>query len=99
MLPFVYPKYIKDVSKMDLYNLSMVCLENAVVILDEVEKLYLKLNNRSLSIENLKEVMITPRVPDVGEHMYYDNHFKPTDFLKNEIERLEKMKEAFNDNV
>lgn len=99
MLPFVYPKYISDVSKMDLYNLSMICLENAASILNEVEKVYMSLNNRCLSIENLKEVMITPRVPDVGEHMYYDNNFKPTDFLKNEIERLTKMKDAFNETI
>lgn len=99
MLPFVYPKYIKGVSKIDLYNLSLACLENAMHILSEIEKVYSEINNRSLSIEHLKEVMIIPRIPDVGEHMAYDINYKPTDFLKNELERLKKMKDAFKDTI
>ena len=99
MLPFVYPKYIKGVSKSDLYNLSLVCLENAMVILSEIEKVYSEINNRSLSIEHLKEVMIIPRIPNVGEHMTYDINYKPTDFLRNELVKLKKMKDAFKDTI
>jgi len=97
MLPFVYPRYIKDVSKESLYELSKVCLENSLVIFTEIERIYSKINNRILSLEHLREVMITPRVPDIGPYLSYDENFKPTDYIKNELLTLKKMKEAFRD--
>ncbi len=39
--------------------------------------------------------MITPRAPDLGNHVHYDLNYKPTDYLKNEMERLEKIKPIF----
>ncbi|MCH4889920.1 hypothetical protein EZV73_20235 [Acidaminobacter sp. JC074] len=97
MLPYVYPRYIKDVSKAALFDLSKVCLENALVIFGEIEKVYSEINNRILSLEHLREVMITPRVPDIGEHLTYDENYKPTDYLRSQLLTLEKMKAAFRD--
>lgn len=98
MLPFVYPRYIKDVAKEKLYNLSTVCLENALIILLEIERVYSEINNRMLSLDHLKEVMITPRVPDLGEHIFYDLSCKPTDYIRNELIKLKKIEAAFKDN-
>ena len=97
MLPFVYPRYIKNVSKEALYSLSMVCLENAIVILQDIERVYSEINNKVLTVEQLKEVMITPRMPDQGAFMSYDMNQKPSDFVKNELLRLKKLQNAFKD--
>lgn len=97
MLPFSYPKYIKGVKKSAIYDLSLVCLENAKTILHEIEKKYLELYKRNLTISDLREVMITPRVPDAGDYIRYDRNQKPSLFLENAIEQLKKMEKAFKD--
>jgi nicotinic acid mononucleotide adenylyltransferase len=95
MLPFSYPKYIKNAEQSKLYDLSFVCLENALTIMKEIESLYLELFKKNLSLEHLKEVMIIPRIPDIGASVHYDMHERPSVFLENEMERLKKMKYAF----
>lgn len=95
ILPFTYPKYLKNVSNEDVYDFSMVCLENALNILTEVEKVYLSIYKRNLSIKNLKEVMVTPRAIDVGKNVKHNQNLKPTDYLKDEIERLKRIRPLF----
>jgi len=92
ILPYVYPRYIKGVNHQVLYELSKVCIENAISILKVVEAEYLRINQRGLTLAHLGEVMITPRYPDVGQYVELDYTRKPTEFLENELSRLDKLK-------
>lgn len=91
ILPYVYPKFIKNASKRSIYNFSKVCLENAIEILGAIERVYLKEYHRNLTLSHLGEVFIVPRIPEKGQHMEYDHNYKPTDFLKNDLEMLKRM--------
>jgi hypothetical protein len=99
MLPFSYPRYIKGVNKKQLYELSKICLENTIDILEVIEKVFLELNGRALSLESLRSVMIIPRIPDVGAHINYDIYQTPSTLLNNELERLMKMRLAFEEDA
>lgn len=97
MLPFVYPKYIKDSNREAIYQLAVTCFENAIEIIEAVERTYMQHNNRTLSIERLKEVMITPRIPFIGEHVEAVVSDVPSKFLKHQMNHLMKLKPLYHD--
>ncbi|MCK8058260.1 MULTISPECIES: cytidyltransferase [unclassified Fusibacter] len=91
ILPFVYPRYIKDVNQEKIANFSMVCLQNAYEIMEALEKEYLRCHERNLTLSNLSEVMLSPRFPDKGNQVAYHMNAKPTEFIKNDIELMNRI--------
>lgn len=92
ILPYTSPNYISGSSMKSVYELSEVCIENAIEILRCLEEEYLYLHENSLTLAHLGEVLISPRFPDRGEKISYDTSQKSSDYLKNDLEQLRRLK-------
>ena len=85
------PGFIRGASKEAVYDLSMVCLQNARDILQVLEEEYQRAFERSLTLGRLNEVVISPRRPDAGSCIRYDQHLAASVYVANDIERLVRL--------
>jgi len=92
ILPYTSPTFIRDASNASQYNLSEVCIENAIDILTALETEYQTINERALTLSLLGEVIIAPRCPDHGRNMDYDTNLNPSHYLWNDLELLRRLK-------
>jgi len=92
ILPYTSPNYISGSSMKSTYELSEVCIENAIDILKVLEEEYQYLHENSLTLSHLGEVLVSPRFPDRGERISYDMSQKSSDYLKNDLEQLRRLK-------
>lgn len=97
IMPYAWPSYIKDASRASIFRLSVVCLENAIEIMEALEEVYLMAHERNLTLAQLGDVMISPRYPDRGNDLQYDLGKKPSAYLKYDLESLMRFKHAFTD--
>jgi nicotinic acid mononucleotide adenylyltransferase len=95
ILPYASASYIGGTTKEAIYNLSEVALMNAIEIMTAVEIGYEYENDRLLTIDRLGEVLNTPRYPDKGNHIIYANNVKPSEYLKDDLEQLRKLKHFY----
>jgi len=91
ILPYTFPNYISGASKEAIFNLSKVCIQNAIDILTVLEEEYQSLHERSLTMAHLSEVLVSPRYPDRGDKISYDMNQRPSNYLKNDLEQLERL--------
>ncbi len=96
ILPYTSPDYISGSSMKSIYELSEVCIENSIDILKVLEEEYQYLHENSLTLSHLGEVLISPRFPDRGEKISYDMSQKSSDYLKNDLEQLRRLKKYVN---
>lgn len=92
ILPYVAPTFLVDVPKEALYEFSMTCLENAKNLLLALEEEYQLIFERNLTLNRLSEAVISPRCPDKGVYMSYDLNLAPSVYIKNDIEKLIRLK-------
>ncbi|SET50405.1 cytidyltransferase-like domain-containing protein [Natronincola peptidivorans] len=95
ILPYTSPTFIKGVTAESLYNLSLVCIENALDILRILEMEYQKINERKLTLSLLGEVFLYPRSPDQGENLSYDFNVNPSIHLEKDLEMLQRLEYSF----
>lgn len=88
ILPYAAPTFLDDASREAVYHFSKVCMENARKIFLALEEEYQNTFERKLTLQRLSEVVISPRVPDLGSFMNYDMNLAPSGYLLNGIERL-----------
>ncbi|SHH01002.1 nicotinate-nicotinamide nucleotide adenylyltransferase [Tepidibacter thalassicus] len=93
IFPYTSLSFVKDSSKQSLYNLSKVCIENSINILETLEHEYEKINQRKLTLNHIGEVFKSPRYVDRGKNMSYDLNLNPSHYLKNDLELLNRMKD------
>ena len=84
-------RYIRGASKEAIYNLSMACLENAKHILLALEKEYKEIFERNLTVKRLGEVLLSPRLPYLGDNIYYDLNKEASGYMDVNIETLLKL--------
>ncbi len=94
ILPYTSPSFIKGTTNEAIYNLSKVCFENAIDILTVLENEYLRLNERNLTLAHLGDILLSPKSPDHGENLSYDFNIGPVQYLKNDLQRLERLKHS-----
>lgn len=92
ILPYAAPRFLQEVKKDALYHYSMTCLENARDILRALEAEYQAVAERNLTLNRLSEAFISPRCPDQGLFMQYDQNLAPSVYLDNDIEKLLRLK-------
>ncbi len=95
ILPYSPVSYVVDASKESIYNLSETALINAIEIMAAVEIAYEKQNDRLLTIDRLGEVLNTPRYPDKGKNIFYSDNVKPSEYIKDDLEQLRKLKSFY----
>ncbi len=91
ILPFYSPMFIRGASKESIYNLSMVCLENAKYILLALEKEFKEIFEKNLTVKRLGEVLLSPRFPYLGDNVFYDLNKEASDFMNVSIDSLLKL--------
>lgn len=91
ILPYVAPPFIKDTTNASVYNLSMVCLQNAKKILHTLESEYQNIYEKNLTVKRLAEVMVSPRLPYIGKNISYDLNIEPSSYMDVSIEKLIKL--------
>lgn len=92
IMPYTSPVFIKDSTIGAVYNLSEVCIENSLEILKVIEEEYHLLYGRNLSLSSLGVVFTVPRCPDRGNNIEYDLNSSASDYLKNDLELLLRLK-------
>ena len=83
--------YIRGASKEAIFNLSMVSLYNAKFILQTLESEYQELYEKKLTVKRLGEVLISPRLPYIGDNIYYDLNKEASNYMDASIENLIKL--------
>lgn len=91
ILPYYSPMYIGSASNEAIYNLSMVSLENSKSILQVLEAEYQELFEKKLTVKRLGEVLISPRLPYLGDNIYYDLNKEASRYMDASIETLIKL--------
>lgn len=97
ILPYAYPQFIKNANYESIFHLSKTCLENSLEILQILELIYENLNERNLTLENLGEVFITPRIPYLGDDISYDTNKLTSTYIKAHLELLKRLKGESNE--
>lgn len=95
ILPFAVPSFLGDISGSHIYDYSMTCLENARNILKALEEEYQNVFERKLTIKRLGEVITEPKLPDLGEHVKYDDNVAASSYIEKDMERLIRMRKLF----
>lgn len=91
ILPYYSPMFIKGASNEAIYNLSMTCLKNAKHILLALETEFKEIFEKNLTVKRLGEVLLSPRLPYLGENIYYDLNKEASRYLDVSIETLLKL--------
>lgn len=91
ILPYYSPMYINNATSESIYNLSMVCLENTKQILFALEKEFQDIFEKKLTVKRLGEVLNSPRLPYLGDNIYYDLNIEASHFMNVSIENLSKL--------
>lgn len=95
ILPYTSPSFIKGVTEDSIYDLSLICIENALDILKVLEITYQKVNERKLTLSLLGEVFLYPRCPDQGKNVSYDFNINPSTHLEKDLELLKRLEYSF----
>ena len=91
ILPYSAPSFIRGSSSRAIYDLSMVCLENAREILQVLEREYQHSFERNLTLSRLSEALVYPRLPDKGSWMIYDSALPPSQYVDSDIQLLRRL--------
>jgi nicotinic acid mononucleotide adenylyltransferase len=91
ILPYYSPMYISGATNEAIYNLSMVSLENAKNILRVLETEFQDLFEKKLTVKRLGEVLLSPRLPYLGDNIYYDLNMEASGYMDVSIETLIKL--------
>lgn len=92
ILPYTSPSFIMKSTKNDyVYNLSETAIMNSLDVLSTLENEYQNINNRSLTLRQLGEVLTSPRYPDRGNNVDYDLNLTPSQYLVNDLEHLKRI--------
>ncbi len=88
ILPYVSPSFVSGAAKDVIYDLSMLCLENAKNIFENLEVEYKNIYDKNLVLRNLCEVVKFPRYPVKGDNIYYDLNKNISFYIENDIKNL-----------
>lgn len=94
LLPFAAPKFLHDASRESIYDLSKVCLENALKIFRTLESEYLNVFERKLTLKRLSDAIISPRMPNGSNRVAADYNLSPSVNIADYLERLERLESA-----
>lgn len=93
IMPYASPVYIKNVPANVIFNLSKICIENSIEILEALEEEFHIIHQRNLNLSSLGQVFKVPRCVDRGRNIEYDLSQSPSVYLKNDLENLLRMED------
>lgn len=90
VLPYQYPQFFSDVSERDIYRLSQTVLQNALEILQVLEKEHLDTFGKTLTLKRLGEAIVRPRMPDRGGHLEYNLNVAASCYVADDLTALRR---------
>lgn len=91
ILPYVSPKFIKNVSEQLIFELSRISLTNALDLFKAIETVYQEINEKNLNLASLGEVVFIPRYPDMESSVFENKHLKPSSFIEKDMDYLKRL--------
>jgi hypothetical protein len=91
ILPYFYPYFMTDVTDDALRNFSRVSLENALEIMQTLERRHQRIFNTSLTLRRLGEALQQPRLPDKGDCMHYDFSLPASVYLAEDLRQIRRI--------
>lgn len=91
ILPYVSPKFIKNVSEDLIFEFSRISLTNAIDLFKAIETVYQEINEKNLNLASLGEVVFIPRYPDMERSVFENKHLKPSSFIERDIDYLKRL--------
>ncbi len=95
ILPYVFPQFLKDVAGDRMVNFSQTCLRSAATVLEALEAEYLQMYGRGLTLTDLSDVLIAPRLPYKSEYIAYKNNSRPSDIVTADLRYLAKINHCY----
>lgn len=92
ILPYALPAFLAEENKKAVFDFSLTCLESAKKILQVLEEEFQKAFEKNLTLSRLGEVINSPRCPDKGYCVRYDENLAPSVYVSNDIEKLMRLK-------
>ncbi|MFV0516867.1 MAG: nicotinate-nicotinamide nucleotide adenylyltransferase [Aminipila sp.] len=92
ILPYDAPTFLAGENRGAVFEFSLTCLKGAKAILQVLEEEFQKAFERNLTLSRLSEVIISPRCPDKGHSVSYDENLPPSLYVTNDIETLMRLK-------
>ncbi|MCH4187174.1 MAG: phosphohydrolase [Megasphaera sp.] len=99
VLPYVKPAFIGNGREETDFVYSLTCLQNAALIMETLQDVYQATYERRLTLKRLGEVITYPRIPDIDVGVKFDENMDPVRFIKNDIERLVRLRWGEMDHV
>lgn len=91
ILPYTSPSFMGEISKQAVYDLSKLCLENAMSIALALELEYKNIYDKGLVLRNLHQLLNTPRYPVKGNNISYDLNQGISSYIENDIKNLARI--------
>ena len=91
VLPYYFPHFIGDVTDEDIRRFSCVALENALELMQTLEKRHQEVFNTTLTIRRLGEALQQPRLPDKGVCMKYDMNLPASAYLQEDLRQIQRI--------
>ena len=91
ILPYYYPSFMAGVTESSIRNYSRVALENALEIMEVLERCHQRIFSTSLTIRRLGEALQQPRLPDKGNCMKYDLSRPASDYLAEDLRQIQRI--------
>ncbi|QAT42571.1 nicotinate-nicotinamide nucleotide adenylyltransferase [Aminipila luticellarii] len=92
ILPYVLPAFLAGEDRRAVFTFSLTCLKNAEKILKVLEEEFQRTFEKNLTLNRLGEVIYSPRCPDKGYCIGYDENLAPSVYVSNDIEKLMRLK-------
>lgn len=92
MLPYQLPAFLEAAPYEAVYDLSEVCLENAIRLFGTLEAIYKEQHHRSLKYADLAEVLDEPGYPEEALSWKDFQNEPVTEMLQWELTRLKRLK-------
>lgn len=87
IMPFSFPQFIDSGNYESIYKYSIVSLKNTLDLLHVLEREYQNHFEKKLTLRRLGEVLESPKVPDLGMGISYDENISASTFVRNYIGR------------
>ena len=91
MLPYAYPRFLRDAPEQAVLQLCRTALCNAKDILQVLEARHLAILTSPLTIRRLGDVFIASRPPHRGDALRYDPNALPSQCLREDVAALDRL--------
>lgn len=95
LLPFAAMSYLDDCPREAIYELSYVCIDNAIKIFKVLEDEYQEEFERKLTVKRLSDAVIGPRMPNGSNRLAVNFNLAPSVYMAEYMQRLLSLESAF----